>query len=817
MKKHLLFLFIFLTQIIGAQIPCSAGFTGNGTDDYITIPNTDAINIQNTRNRTIEMWFKTSDITTRQVLYEEGAQVNAILIYIEGSRIYLGGYRNNADNATRRRFFRSAIGDITSDKWMHIAFTVEDTASPDITFRWYLDGVEKDAQDGLQISNHSGNISIARNGGVVRYPTSLTDANWGGSGVGTYNGTFSGNDGNTNNFNGNISLLRIWNVAQTEAQINTNKSTYLTSGTSLVAYQDGDQIKYEANGSAIIGATATANGSGTSYTWNGGASIDFSNNANWSGTSPVVTKTQTVVISNGSNQPEISTEVKIGRLTVNAGAEFTVKAGGTLNVFYGLTNNGTITVEDGGAIIFNSCSAVIAGSGKFNIKRATPVYAGNDFYSYWSSPVIAADSNIATVFSDAELIYRFDASSTSSDWAFHGKSSFNTGVGYAVQNEGLGGQLRTFNGKINEGDVVVNVFATSNIASTDASNVWSTEGDNLVGNPYASAIDWDLISADTDNADIDGTVYLWNQNTAEVGDNNVSDYLQYNATGGMSNTTTGKIGSGQGFFVRTTANSSITFKTTHQIVANNTQFYKTDQAKTISKKEGRSWFTFNKGNKTNTMLVGFLNGATNRYDRLYDAPFDINQTSLGFYTLVKGTKKVSIQGLSTLKRDKKVVKVGFIVDEIGTYSIAIQDESIDEDYYIYLRDKEAKKTVDLRQRGYTFNIDTIGENNTRFKIIYTKKKKRATQKTGKESLLVEEIDSKDFTVYVDGAKELIVAYDFDVDNIKEVTLYTIQGRKVKSFLGNDVKNVSNLKTGIYIVNTTLINNTNLTKKILIAN
>ena len=820
MKKKntiIILLFVFVANTMFAQIPCSAGFTGNGTDDYITVPNTDAINIQNTKNRTIEMWFKTSDITTRQVLYEEGAQVNAILIYIEGSRIYLGGYRNNADNATRRRFFRSPIGDITADKWVHIAFTVEDTASPDVTFRWYLDGVEKDVQDGLQISNHSGNISFGRNGGVVRYPTSLTDANWGGSGVGTYNGTFSGNDGNTNNFNGNISLFRIWNVARTESQINTNKSTYLTSGTSLVAYQDGDQIKYEANGASSIAATATASGSGTTYTWNGGSSSDFSNNANWSGTSPVVTKTQTVVVNSGANNANITTEVKIGRLTINSGAEVIVKSGGTLNIFYGLTNNGTITVEDGGALIFNSCNATIAGSGSFNIKRATPIYSGNDFYSYWSSPVVAADSNIASVFPDAELIYRFDAGSASSDWAFHGKADFNPGVGYAIQNEGIGGELRTFTGKLNEGDVVVNVFNSSNLASTDPSNVWSTSGDNLVGNPYFSAIDWDLVSADTDNSDIDGTIYLWNQNTAEVGDNNVSDYLQYNVTGGMSNTTTGKIGSGQGFFVRTTANSTITFKTTHQIVANNTQFYKSSKTKETFNKEGRSWFTFNKGDKTNTLLVGFLEGATNRYDRLYDSPYDVNQTSMGFYTLVRGDKKASIQGLPVLKRDKKVVKVGFVVDEIGQYSIGIQDETISEDYYIYLRDTEAKVTVDLRQRGYNFTIDTVGENNTRFKIIYTKKKRRATQKTGKESLTVEEIDSKDFTVYVDGAKELIVEYDFDVDNVKEVTLYTIQGRKIRTFLGNEAKYVSSLKTGVYLVNTTLINNTNLTKKILIAN
>lgn len=818
LKNHLLITLLFVSQFIVAQIPCTSGFNANGNDDFITIPNTAAINLQNTRNRTVEFWFKPSDVTTKQVLYEEGAQVNVILFYIEGGRVYVGGYRNNADNATRRRFFRSAIGDIAVDKWTHIAFTIEDTTNPDITFKWYLDGVLQDTQDGLQVSQHSGNISIGRNGGNVRYPTSLADTNWGGSGTGTYNGTFGGQDGNDHNFEGNIALLRIWNIARNVTEIDVNKSTFLNAGTDLVAFQDGDNMEYDSNNDATINANASANGSATSYTWTGGTSTDFTNDVNWSANSPDITKTQTVIINSGTNDPKILTEVVIGRLTVDAGAEIIVESGGTLNVFYELTNNGTITVEDGGALIFHSCNSTIQGSGDFNIKRQTPTYAGNDFYSYWSSPIIESDSSPSSIFPDAELIYSFGAGVSNADWVYNGSANLKTGLGYAIQNEGLGGQLRTFTGKINEGDVEVNVYYNTNLASTDANNVWSLAGDNLVGNPYASAIDWDLIIEDTDNSDIDGTVYFWNQNTAENGDNNVSDYLQYNKTGGVSNTATGKIGTGQGFFVKTSVDSKITFKTTHQIVANNTQFFKGESIVNIQKKDGRSWFAFNHEGKTNTLLVGFIDGATNRFDRLYDAEYDINEKSLGFYSLVKGVDKASIQGLPILKRDKKVVKLGFIVDKVGNYSIGIQDEQIDEDYYIYLRDTEKKITVDLRQREYSFTIDSIGENNTRFKVIYTKKKRNATQKnTGKESYTVEEIDSKDFTVYVDGAKELIVEYDFDEDNIKEIALINIQGKKVALFNGAQKKDVSSLSRGVYVVKAVLKDNRVFNKKIIITN
>merc|ERR1712194_365438 len=148
------------------------------------------------------------------------------------------------------------------------------------------------------------------------------------------------------------------------------------------------------------------------------------------------------------------------------------------------------------------------------------------------------------------------------------------------------------------------------------------------------------------------------------------------------------------------------------------------------------------------LLVGFLKGASNQFDRLYDAPFDITQESLGFYSLVKKKHKASIQGLPPLKREKRVVKLGFVVDEIGEHTIAVQEEHIDSDYYIYLRDREKKITVDLRQRSYTFDIDSVGENNTRFKIIYTKKKRKATTSSKEVNPIVTELDSGDFSVYV---------------------------------------------------------------------
>ena len=108
--KYLVAFIVLINTSVFAQapsvaLPCSSGFNGNGVEDFITIPDTDAINLQNTRNRTIEFWFKTSDITTKQVIYEEGSTVNAFTFYLEGGRIYLGAIRDDASSAANRRFF----------------------------------------------------------------------------------------------------------------------------------------------------------------------------------------------------------------------------------------------------------------------------------------------------------------------------------------------------------------------------------------------------------------------------------------------------------------------------------------------------------------------------------------------------------------------------------------------------------------------------------------------------------------------------------------------------------------------------------------
>lgn len=840
MKNILILLIINLIASFSFGQTENDGFYFDGVDDYINVGGAAGTNISNinsttTNNRTYETWFKAEEVTTRQFIMKEGAGTRAVLVYIEGGYLIVGAY-NRADYTPQWQgtFFRKAI---TAGTWYHVAMVLDNAlaantstnlmgADKNTALKFYLNGNLIGENSGYEFGGHN-TMRLGYKDASVRLPgasetwvsqTNPLDSEY------FYSSSALTNYSGTNYFEGYLWGFRLWNRVRTQQEIDDYKADIITTvGTDdLVAILDGDTFEYLNNDDTTT-SEATVSPI-TTIIWSAtAATTDWNTGSNWDGGSvPDVLTKEAVEIQASTNYPIITsgTHIIAGDLQVNVSASITIQSGGTLEVSYDIINNGTIDVKESGSLVLRE-KKDLGGTGDYNVERLTPTYGGNDFYSYWSSPVNSSGDKIGTVFPDAELIYFFNAISAGSDWEFQDPTSdFETGVGYAIQNEGTGGQLRTFSGVVNSGDITVNIYNTSNLAGEGSDgNEWSEGGDNLVGNPYPAAIDWDLVITDPDNTEINGEIYLWKQLNSEVGENNVNEYLVYNLTGTNEATpiTSSYIGTGQGFFIKTESLESdlkITFKTTHQVPGENTQFYRSSNTNSNTQKtQGRSWFTFNHNDKTNTLLIGFLEGATNEYDRLYDAPFDTNQKSMGFYTLVNGVSKAAIQGLPELKEDEVIVELGYVVDEMGDYSIDIKEEYIDEDYYIYLLDTEKEITIDLRQKSYDFTIETIGENSTRFKIIYSKEEKNTSQKSlGTDLYSVD--DSKNLTVFVNDGKELMVAYD--LETVKKVTLFNIQGREVAVFIGEQTKDVSNLSAGVYIVAATLEDNRIFNKKIMIT-
>ena len=783
--KRLFQIFFFITIFSHAQ-HCDLGYELNGTNDYITVPNTNYINTTTVSNRTIETWFKVVDATPRQVIYEEGAQVNAFLLYVEGERFYCGAFRGNGNPS---EFFRSASGDILDDTWNHVAL-VQSTTGGTTTLLWYLNGVLQDSQTAFTVPNHSGNISLGRNGGNIRYPNCAT---WSASSVTgstsqhCTNSTTASNSANYY-FNGNIWGFRVWNSGRTSAEINSNMNTELNSGTNLVAYLDDDNIEYVNNGGTWT--TASANGNGTTYTWSPTAVSNVWNfSGNWQGsTVPSTTKLQQVIIPSSTNYPVISTEVRVGRLDLSsANSEITIQDGGTLNVYYDATNSGTITVENNGSFILQDNESV-TGTGNFVIERDSPNYPA-DYYSIWSTPVTEADSNLGSIFTNPVIIYEFDSSQNPSAYVRVGTSqNMEVGKGYFVRSDSQAGVFtRTFNGSVNNGCIDYTVYYNS-----------STDNFNLIGNPYSSALDWE--SFFTDNSDvIEGTMYYWNQ--SQVGPNNsASDYISYNSTGSSEPGTTGNIATGLGVFIKTVQAGTITFRNTHRVVGNNDQFFRTSD----NADDGKSWFRLAGESGYSPILIGFVPGATDGYENTYDGVFVNEGVAIEFYSFIE-SDKYEIQGRSVLEPNQFVsIPLGYQVTSGGDYTILKVLDYIDPSFDIILEDTTLGSLTDLRLGDYNFNVAGPIEDNNRFILHYNYNGTLGVDENP------EELDQ--ITSYVIN-NDLITKIQNGVRPI-EIELYDLTGKLILDTDFNEVININDISSGIYLVKYIFENSKSISKKVL---
>ena len=160
----------------------------NGTNEALTIPNHNLINLTNHPRRTVEIVFNANTTAGRQVLYEEGGGTNAFSIYVFNGRLYTSGRDAGAWGPA------NISAPIVAGETYHAAFTFD---FPGGIFRGYLNGVEMgNAPVTATFPSHSGAIGIGR----------MNNATWFHDGSQSGNGFY---------FNGRISDVAIYNTVLT--------------------------------------------------------------------------------------------------------------------------------------------------------------------------------------------------------------------------------------------------------------------------------------------------------------------------------------------------------------------------------------------------------------------------------------------------------------------------------------------------------------------------------------------------------------------------------------------------------------------------
>jgi len=155
----------------------AARFDGT-TAVSVDIPDSAGINLQTRQLWTAELWFQPdSDISSRQVLYEQGGAGNGYNVYIEGGEVIVGAWKNNGND-----FAKYLSAPISSNQKYHVALVFD---ADNDAFTGYLNGSVFDTTTGIATQNaHSGDIAIAAMRNDSRFDNGGTGIGGSGDGLG---------------------------------------------------------------------------------------------------------------------------------------------------------------------------------------------------------------------------------------------------------------------------------------------------------------------------------------------------------------------------------------------------------------------------------------------------------------------------------------------------------------------------------------------------------------------------------------------------------------------------------------------------------
>ncbi len=178
-----------------ALYPNGGGTTPNfnGVNQRVDIPDSGLINVGARPQRTVELVFNATTVAGRQVLYEEGATVNSLAIYIDSGRVYVEGVDQGAWGPL------GINAPIVAGQTYHVAFVFD---QPSNSFTGYLDGVQigTGSVANQVFPSHTGNVAIG----------ATADGLW------FHDGPFNGNGFY---FNGQISDVALYNTALTQPEL----------------------------------------------------------------------------------------------------------------------------------------------------------------------------------------------------------------------------------------------------------------------------------------------------------------------------------------------------------------------------------------------------------------------------------------------------------------------------------------------------------------------------------------------------------------------------------------------------------------------
>ena len=469
-------------------------------------------------------------------------------------------------------------------------------------------------------------------------------------------------------------------------------------------------------------------------------------------------------------------------------------------------NSGTFSTGNGLTLLSSaSGTAYIDGSGAGQVIGNVTMqrYLDNAFgYKYFSSPF--KNSTVSDLADNFELtdpvtgfphLYEYvekrkDALGNDlTGWQKYLEFSapLAPGSGYAINPGGTPGPLTLqLTGEVNNGPVEVTV---------ENNNGDWTNGFNLVGNPYPSGIDWNIIATSLNG--IDNAIYFFKASANDRYTGTYTSYVDGISTDGRSSSI---IPSMQGFFVRVSDPNDGNYPATATLQFNNNArvgnqtsqpFYKAQKKAGVQKIRLTAKF---RGEETSDATVlYFKNGASTDFEREFDAQKLLN-TAVdvpSLYSLTSAKEKLAINGMSM--NGTQEIPIGITSARSGEMILTLSGiENIFMGLKVYLKDQKKGVVQNLLEmNSYSFTSQK-GEINDRFFLILS------SEGISQEDL---EKEMEAFTVEIDKG-EIWVMLNLPENASGNVILSTTAGQILYKSSGKGKEELSLGKfntPGVYLV------------------
>ncbi|MFN8256849.1 MAG: T9SS type A sorting domain-containing protein [Bacteroidales bacterium] len=435
----------------------------------------------------------------------------------------------------------------------------------------------------------------------------------------------------------------------------------------------------------------TINFAGTTQTLTGPASVLTLNNV-------TVALGSTVSVSSGS---KITLS---GPLTVTGTLILKSDNTGTASVIDNGTINqtGTVTVErfitgNNWHLIFPSLSQVPTTT--FTAEGASTnknLYSSNEpNMDYWNATTVYGTTGWTAEYNSTNL--RTDKGLMFNRYHMADKTYVQTG------------------GNLFTGNKVFNISYTNHTGNPIGNGItqgWNYfDGWNLVGNPYTSAIDWDLV----DKTNVENVVYIYDDTQDKYAYYGVDNY---SGIGLSVNSATKYIPAGQGFMVKATTSGTFTLRNSDRTHSSQA-FYKSAVATNNILR-----IQISQNGYSDEALVRTLpseSGVTDGHDSKYDAykMFAWDKTKPQIYTENPGqTNLFAINSMEEVSAGK-IIPLCVYAGTAGEHTIHFLENSF-KNVHVYLEDKVVNpgNLVNIRNtNNYTFN-QNVENNTTRFALHF---------------------------------------------------------------------------------------------------